>query len=62
MGFTRLGVASVAARDPLVHDAFRSWLERGLAGAMTGWLADHEALRRDPEGMLPGVQIGRAHV
>lgn len=56
LGFSRLGVASVAARDPAVHGAFRDWLERGLAGPMTGWLTDHEPLRRAPEGMLAGVR------
>jgi len=57
IGFSRLGVASTAHehRDPLVHGAFRSWLERGLGGPMTAWLAGHEALRRDPDGMLQGV-------
>lgn len=56
LGFSRLGVASVAARDPAVHAAFRAWLDRGLAGPMTGWLTEHEPLRRDPEGMLAGVR------
>jgi epoxyqueuosine reductase len=57
IGFSRLGVASTAHedRDPLVHGAFRTWLERGLGGPMTDWLAGHEALRRDPDGMLQGV-------
>ncbi|MFM7077515.1 MAG: tRNA epoxyqueuosine(34) reductase QueG [Planctomycetaceae bacterium] len=56
IGFSRMGVAAVAARDPAVHAAFRAWLERGLAGPMTDWLVGHEALRRHPEGMLPGVR------
>ncbi len=58
LGFSRLGVASTARehRDGLVHEAFRSWLKRGLGGPMTDWLAGHEALRRDPDGMLRGVR------
>ena len=58
LGFSRMGVASAAAadRDGAVHAAFRAWLEQGLAGPMTDWLAGHEPLRRDPEGMLPGVR------
>lgn len=58
LGFSRLGVASTASehRDGLVHAAFRSWLERGLGGPMTDWLAGHEPLRRNPEGMLRGVR------
>ena len=57
IGFSRLGVASTAHehRDPLVHVAFRTWLERGLGGPMTAWLAGHDSLRRDPDGMLQGV-------
>jgi epoxyqueuosine reductase len=58
LGFSRLGVAATARehRDPLVHEAFRSWLERGLAGPMTDWLVGHEQLRSDPDGMLRGVR------
>ena len=58
LGFSRTGIASTdpSARDPAVHRAFREWIERGLAGPMTDWLAGHEQLRRDPEGMLPGVR------
>ncbi len=58
LGFARLGVASTAQehRDGFVHEAFRSWLERGLGGPMTDWLAGHESLRRDPDGMLRGVR------
>jgi len=58
LGFSRLGVASTApsARDPAVHRAFRAWLEAGFAGPMTDWLAGHEQLRREPDGMLPGVR------
>ena len=58
LGFSRLGVASTASehRDGLVHAAFRNWLERGLGGPMTDWLAGHEPLRRNPEGMLRGVR------
>lgn len=56
VGFQRCGVASLVARDPAVHDAFREWLARGFAGPMTGWLERHEALRRRPEGLLPGAR------
>jgi len=58
LGFARLGVASTDRehRDGLVHEAFRSWLEGGLGGPMTDWLAGHESLRRDPDGMLRGVR------
>jgi epoxyqueuosine reductase len=56
LGFSRMGVASAADRDPRVHAAFRSWLDQGLAGPMADWLAGHEFLRRQPDGMLTGVQ------
>jgi epoxyqueuosine reductase len=58
LGFSRLGVASAdfASRDPRLHAHFCRWLEEGLAGAMEGWLRQHEPLRRDPRTMLEGVR------
>ena len=58
LGFSRLGVASAdsASRDPRIHAHFRRWLEEGHAGAMEGWLRQHEPLRRDPRAMLEGVR------
>jgi epoxyqueuosine reductase len=58
LGFSRLGVASpdAARRDPRLHAHFRRWLDDGHAGAMEGWLREHEPLRRDPQTMLEGVR------
>jgi epoxyqueuosine reductase len=58
LGFSRLGVASAdsARRDPRLHAHFCRWLEEGHAGAMEGWLREHEPLRRDPQTMLEGVR------
>lgn len=55
-GFSRLGIAAVGDRDPLVHARFRAWLDAGRAGPMAGWLEAHEPLRRDPATLLAGVR------
>jgi len=54
LGFDRIGLAAVAT--PPWHDAFGSWLQKGLAGPMAGWLARHEPLRADPQTLLPGAR------
>jgi epoxyqueuosine reductase len=58
LGFSRLGVAPAdsARRDPRLHAHFCRWLDEGHAGAMEGWLRQHEPLRRDPHTMLDGVR------
>jgi epoxyqueuosine reductase len=55
-GFSRLGIAAVGDRDPLVHARFCAWLDAGRAGPMAGWLEAHEPLRRDPATLLAGVR------
>lgn len=58
LGFSRLGVASAdpGRRPPFVHEAFRRWLDAGLAGVMEPWLREHEPLRRDVERLLAGTR------
>ena len=54
LGFARLGIAPAdpARRHPFVHEAFRRWLDAGLAGVMEPWLREHEPLRRDARALL----------
>jgi epoxyqueuosine reductase len=53
-GFDLVGVA--AAHPVPDFGRFQRWVERGLAGEMS-YLTDHRAdLRRDPAGLLRGVQ------
>jgi epoxyqueuosine reductase len=54
LGFARLGIAPAdpARRPPFVHEAFRRWLDAGLAGVMEPWLREHEPLRRDARALL----------
>jgi epoxyqueuosine reductase len=54
LGFARLGIAPAdpAHRLPFVHEAFRRWLDAGLAGVMEPWLREHEPLRRDARALL----------
>ena len=63
LGFGRLGIAPVAR--PPHHDAFRTWLARGLAGPMQEWLARHEPLRGDPtllrEGAASVIMLATDH-
>ena len=54
LGFARVGIAGVAS--PPRHAAFVSWLQAGLAGPMTAWLARHEPLRADPQMLLPAAR------
>lgn len=58
LGFARLGVAPAdpAHRPPFIHEAFRRWLDAGLAGVMEPWLREHEPLRRDVRVHLADVQ------
>ena len=54
LGFARLGIAPAdpARRHPFIHEAFRRWLDAGLAGVMEPWLREHEPLRRDVRSLL----------
>lgn len=54
LGFSRVGFAGVAA--PPRHAAFVAWLQAGLAGPMTSWLARHEPLRAQPQTLLEGAR------
>jgi epoxyqueuosine reductase len=58
LGFARLGIAPAdpARRPPFVHEAFRRWLDAGLAGVMEPWLREHEPLRRDARALLDDTQ------
>lgn len=52
-GFELWGVCQASAPPHL--DAYRDWIESGRHGEM-GYLAEHEALKRHPENLLPGVR------
>ncbi|MEI6241481.1 MAG: tRNA epoxyqueuosine(34) reductase QueG [Planctomycetia bacterium] len=54
LGFARLGIAPAdpTRRPPFIHEAFRRWLDAGLAGVMEPWLREHEPLRRDVRALL----------
>jgi epoxyqueuosine reductase len=54
LGFNRLGIAAVAS--PPWHGAFGSWLKKGLAGPMAGWLSRHEPLRANPQTLLTNAR------
>lgn len=58
LGFARLGIAPAdpARRPPFIHEAFRRWLDAGLAGTMEPWLREHEPLRRDARVHLENMQ------
>lgn len=54
-GAFRSGFARAAYIDNDAADRYHQWIERGCHGSMT-YLARHEALRRHPASVLPGVQ------
>ena len=54
IGFSRLGIAQ--AGPPPRRGLVRQWLDQGFAGVMRHWFEQHEPLRADPAGLLPGVR------
>jgi len=53
LGFAAWGIADAA---PIARpDALREWLAGGKHGEMS-WLAEHEALLRDPSELVPGAR------
>jgi epoxyqueuosine reductase len=50
LGFALAGISAV--RPPPHEESFAAWLRRGLGGEM-GYLKRTEALRRDPESLVP---------
>jgi epoxyqueuosine reductase len=54
LGFSRLGVTSASA--PARQEQFASWLDRGFAGVMEGWLRRHLPLRGQPTSLLGGAR------
>ena len=54
LGFSRLGVTTIAA--PPRQEQFAAWLDRGFAGVMEGWLRRHLPLRGQPDSLLEGAR------
>ncbi len=52
-GFALVGVA--AAGPSRWGEELAAWLAAGCHGSMA-WMAEHQALRRDPRGLLPGAR------